>query len=95
MSPRSRVIAVTAVAAAATAALVVGVAAVQTDSPEGVATASGIFLGAMPVSSAIGGTIGGIGVAVIGLPQVFFVPALLTTLATAALVMFTTRLGNP
>ncbi|MEJ1109442.1 MULTISPECIES: MFS transporter [unclassified Kribbella] len=72
-----------------------GVSIAQRLYPEGVATASGIFLGAMPVSSAIGGTIGGIGVAVIGLPQVFFVPALLTTLAMAALVMFTTRLGNP
>lgn len=54
MSPRSRVIAVTAVAAAATAALVVGVAAVQTDSPEGVAAAPEARPGAPPLTLELG-----------------------------------------
>jgi SET family sugar efflux transporter-like MFS transporter len=71
-----------------------GVSIAQRLHPEGVATASGIFLGAIPVSSAIGGTIGAIGVAAIGLPDVFFVPALLTTLAMIAFVVLTAKLGN-
>ena len=58
-----------------------GVSIAQRLYPEGVATASGLFLGAIPVSSAIGGTIGGLGVAIIGLPHVFFVPAALTSVA--------------
>jgi SET family sugar efflux transporter-like MFS transporter len=68
-----------------------GVSIAQHLYPEGVATASGIFLSAIPVSSAIGGTIGGIGVAAIGLPHVFFVPAALTTLATVAFGILSTR----
>jgi MFS transporter, SET family, sugar efflux transporter len=58
-----------------------GVTIAQRLYPEGVGTASGIFLGAIPLGSAIGGTIGGIGVAAIGLPHVFFIPAGLTALA--------------
>ncbi|NEA37454.1 MFS transporter [Streptomyces sp. SID13031] len=68
-----------------------GVSIAQSLYPEGVGTASGVFLSAIPVSSAIGGAIGGIGVAAIGLPQVFFVPAALTTLATVAFVVLSTR----
>jgi SET family sugar efflux transporter-like MFS transporter len=71
-----------------------GVSIAQRLYPEGVATASGIFLSAIPLSSAIGGTIGGIGVAIIGLPHVFFLPALLTTLAMVAFVVLTARLGD-
>ncbi|WP_427892749.1 MFS transporter [Kribbella sp. GL6] len=58
-----------------------GVTIAQRLYPEGVGTASGIFLSAIPLGSAIGGTIGGIGVAAIGLPHVFFIPAGLTALA--------------
>ena len=68
-----------------------GVTIAQRLYPEGVGTASGIFLGAIPLSSAIGGTIGGIGVAAIGLPQVFFIPAGLTALATIAFSVLATR----
>ena len=69
-----------------------GVSIAQHLYPEGVATASGIYLSSIAVSSAIGGTIGGIGVAAIGLPHVFFIPAFLTTLATVAFVVLDTRL---
>ncbi|MFK4088147.1 MFS transporter [Kribbella sp. NPDC020789] len=69
----------------------IGVSIAQDLYPEGVGTASGVFLGAIPIGSAIGGTIGGIGVAAIGLPQVFFVPAALTTLAIAGFVVLTVR----
>lgn len=68
-----------------------GVSIAQHMYPEGVGTASGVFLSAIPVSSAIGGAIGGIGVAAIGLPHVFFVPAALTTLATIAFAILSTR----
>jgi SET family sugar efflux transporter-like MFS transporter len=69
-----------------------GVSIAQRLYPEGVATASGVFLSAIPVSSAIGGAIGGLGVAAIGLPHVFFVPAALTTLATVAFVVLSRRI---
>ena len=67
-----------------------GVSIAQRLYPEGVGTASGIFLSAIPVGSAIGGTIGGVGVAAIGLPHVFFIPACLTALAIVAFI----GLGN-
>lgn len=67
-----------------------GVSIAQRLYPEGVGTASGIFLSAIPLGSAIGGTIGGVGVAVIGLPHVFFIPACLTALAIVAFI----ALGN-
>ncbi|MEU8227366.1 MFS transporter [Kribbella sp. NPDC048915] len=67
-----------------------GVSIAQRLYPEGVGTASGVFLSAIPLGSAIGGTIGGIGVAAIGLPHVFFIPACLTSVAIVAFVI----LGN-
>ncbi|TDW92329.1 MFS transporter [Kribbella sp. VKM Ac-2566] len=68
-----------------------GVSIAQRLYPEGVGTASGIFLSAIPLGSAIGGTIGGIGVAAIGLPHVFFIPACLTALAIVAFTILSTR----
>jgi SET family sugar efflux transporter-like MFS transporter len=68
-----------------------GVSIAQRLYPEGVGTASGIFLSAIPVGSAIGGTIGSLGVAAIGLPHVFFIPAALTTLAIPAFAVLSTR----
>ncbi|TCC54198.1 MFS transporter [Kribbella pittospori] len=68
-----------------------GVSIAQQLYPEGVGTASGIFLSAIPLGSAVGGTIGGIGVAAIGLPHVFFVPAVLTTFAMVGFGVLTAR----
>lgn len=68
-----------------------GVSIAQRLYPEGVGTASGVFLSAIPLGSAIGGTIGGIGVAAIGLPHVFFIPAGLTALAIVAFTILSTR----
>jgi SET family sugar efflux transporter-like MFS transporter len=73
---------------------VLGVSIAQHLYPEGVGTASGVFLSAIPVGSAIGGTIGGLGVAAIGLPHVFFIPAALTTLATLSFAILSTRLEH-
>ncbi|WP_350275489.1 MFS transporter [Kribbella sp. HUAS MG21] len=68
-----------------------GVSIAQRLYPDGVGTASGVFLSAIPLGSAIGGTIGGIGVAAIGLPQVFFIPAGLTALAIVAFAILSAR----
>jgi SET family sugar efflux transporter-like MFS transporter len=68
-----------------------GVSIAQHLYPEGVGTASGIFLSSIPVSSAIGGATGGLGVAAIGLPHVFFLPAALTALATVAFAVLSKR----
>ncbi|GAA1123895.1 sugar efflux transporter [Kribbella jejuensis] len=68
-----------------------GVTIAQRLYPEGVGTASGVFLSAISLGSAIGGTIGGIGVAAIGLPHVFFIPAGLTALAVVAFVVLSVR----
>lgn len=68
-----------------------GVSIAQQLYPEGVGTASGIFLGTIPLASAIGGGIGGIGVAAIGLPHVFFLPAALTTLAVPAFAVLAAK----
>jgi SET family sugar efflux transporter-like MFS transporter len=68
-----------------------GVSIAQHLYPEGAGTASGVFLGAIPLGSAIGGTIGGIGVAAIGLPHVFFIPAGLTSLAIVAFTVLSVR----
>jgi SET family sugar efflux transporter-like MFS transporter len=57
--------------------------------PTAVATASAIFLSSTAISSAIGGLAGGLGVAVIGLPQVFFIPASLAAIAVIGLVAMT------
>ncbi|GAA0937378.1 hypothetical protein GCM10009554_25610 [Kribbella koreensis] len=72
-----------------------GVSIAQHLYPEGVGTASGIFLSSIPVSSAIGGAIGGLGVAAIGLPHVFFLPAALTTLSTIAFAVLSRRADAP
>ena len=71
-----------------------GVSIAQHLYPEGVGTASGVFLSAIPVGSAIGGAIGGLGVAAIGLPHVFFIPAALTALATVAFVILSLRVKS-
>jgi MFS transporter, SET family, sugar efflux transporter len=43
--------------------------------PTAVATASGIFMSSSALSGALGGLTGGFGVATVGLPRVFFIPA--------------------
>ncbi|MBI4940555.1 MAG: MFS transporter, partial [Actinobacteria bacterium] len=62
--------------------------------PCSVATASALFLSAPPVSSALGGLVGGSGVALLGLPHVFLLPAGLALLAATGLAAFP-RSGHP
>jgi len=52
-----------------------GIITAQRLLPTALATASAIFLSSTALSSALGGFAGGVGVAIVGLPQVFFIPA--------------------
>jgi MFS transporter, SET family, sugar efflux transporter len=60
--------------------------------PTAVATASAIFMSSTAVSSALGGLTGGLGVAIVGLPEVFFIPAAFAFLAVIGLAAVA-RLG--
>jgi SET family sugar efflux transporter-like MFS transporter len=63
-----------------------GIIVAQRILPAAVATASAIFLSSTAISSAIGGLVGGLGVAVIGLPLVFIVPAAFAAIAVIGLL---------
>jgi MFS family permease len=58
-----------------------GIIVAQRLLPSAVATASAIFMSSTAISSALGGLTGGVGVAVLGLPLVFVLPALYGVLA--------------
>ncbi|GAA3314864.1 MFS transporter [Arthrobacter ramosus] len=62
-----------------------GIVVAQRLLPTAVATASAIFMSSAAVSSAMGGLAGGLGVATIGLPLVFLVPALFAVIAAVGL----------
>ncbi|MDH6213081.1 MFS transporter [Streptomyces pseudovenezuelae] len=53
--------------------------------PGAVATASAIFMSSTALSSALGGSVGGLGVAALGLPHVFLIPAGFALLAVIGL----------
>jgi SET family sugar efflux transporter-like MFS transporter len=55
--------------------------------PSAVATASAIFMSSTAVSSALGGLTGGLGVAVLGLPLEFVIPAFFAVLAAIGLAL--------
>jgi SET family sugar efflux transporter-like MFS transporter len=69
-----------------------GVTIAQHLYPEGVGTASGVFLSSMTLGAAAGGLIGGLGVARFGLPEVFYLPAALSAVAVVGLVVLERRL---
>ena len=62
-----------------------GIVAAQRLLSGAVATASAIFMSSTAVASAIGGLTGGIGVAVLGLPAVFLLPAVYAAIATVGI----------
>ena len=62
-----------------------GIIAAQRLLPTAVATASAIFMSSTAVSSALGGLTGAVGVATVGLPKVFFIPAAFAFLAVLGL----------
>ena len=65
--------------------MVLGIVVAQRLLPEAVATASAIFMSSTALASALGGIAGGLGVATLGLPNVFFLPAVFSILATVGL----------
>ena len=65
--------------------MVLGILVAQRLLPSAVATASAIFMSSSALSSALGGVAGGIGVATLGLPSVFFIPAICSLMAVIGL----------
>ena len=65
--------------------MVLGIIAAQRLLPGSVATASAIFMNSNALGSALGGITGGIGVALVGLPDVYFIPAAFALLAVIGL----------
>src|SRR4051794_21600594 len=72
-----------------------GVTIAQHLYPQAVGTASGLFMSAITVGSAAGGLIGALGVASLGLPGVFYLPAALSAAATAGLAVLGRRIRRP
>ena len=64
-----------------------GIIVAQRLLPQAIATASAIFISAPAVSSALGGLIGGLGVAAVGLPWVFLAPGGLALAASFGLML--------
>ena len=65
--------------------MVLGIIVAQRLLPNAVATASAIFMSSTALSSALGGMAGGLGVSVLGLPHVFFIPAVCSLAAVIGL----------
>jgi SET family sugar efflux transporter-like MFS transporter len=64
-----------------------GIIVAQRLLPDAVATASAVFMSSTAIASALGGLTGSLGVGVLGLPHVFFAPALYGLLATAGIAV--------
>jgi SET family sugar efflux transporter-like MFS transporter len=67
--------------------MVLGIIVAQRLLPEAVATASAIFMSSTALASALGGMTGGFGVALLGLPNVFLLPALFSGMAVIGLAL--------
>ncbi|MDN5762847.1 MAG: MFS transporter [Microlunatus sp.] len=68
-----------------------GVTVAQQLYPTGVGLASSVFMSSVLLSAGLGGAIGGIGTALLGVPHVFYVSAVLAGLGTAGLVVISSR----
>jgi SET family sugar efflux transporter-like MFS transporter len=64
-----------------------GIIVAQRLLPEGVATASAVFLSSVAAANALGGLTGSLGVHFVGLPHVFLVPALYGLIATVGIAI--------
>jgi MFS transporter, SET family, sugar efflux transporter len=69
--------------------MVLGIIVAQRLLPNAVATASAIFMSSTALASALGGITGGFGVALLGLPNVFLLPALFGGIAIIGLALMT------
>jgi SET family sugar efflux transporter-like MFS transporter len=65
--------------------MVLGIIVAQRLLPNAVATASAIFMSSTALASALGGIAGGFGVAFLGIPSVFLLPALFAGTAVIGL----------
>lgn len=65
--------------------MVLGIIVAQRLLPGAVATASAVFMSSTALGSALGGVAGGAGVALLGLPAVFIIPAILALVAVLGL----------
>ena len=64
-----------------------GIIVAQRLLPQAVATASAIFMSSTAIASALGGLTGSVGVDLLGLPHVFFAPALYGLIATCGIAV--------
>lgn len=64
-----------------------GIIVAQRLLPTTVATASATFMSSTALASAVGGAAGGVGAAAVGLPRVFFIPAVLALAAVVGLAV--------
>lgn len=71
-----------------------GIIVAQRLLPTAVATASAIFMSSTALSSAIGGLAGGLGVAAVGLPLVFIIPAVFAGIAVVGLIWMSSKYGS-
>jgi SET family sugar efflux transporter-like MFS transporter len=67
--------------------MVLGIIVAQRLLPNAVATASAIFMSSTALASALGGIAGGFGVAFLGIPNVFLLPALFAGIAIIGLTL--------
>jgi SET family sugar efflux transporter-like MFS transporter len=68
-----------------------GVTVAQQLYPYGVGLASSVFMSSIMLSGGLGGAIGGLGTALVGVPHVFYVPAALGLVGTVGLVIIARR----
>lgn len=73
--------------------MVLGIIVAQRLLPNAVATASAIFMSSTALASALGGIAGGLGVASLGLPKVYLLPAFFAAIAVIGLPLMA-RTGN-
>jgi MFS transporter, SET family, sugar efflux transporter len=64
-----------------------GIITAQRLLPTALATASAVFLSSTALGSALGGLTGGLGVAIVGLPQLFFIPAVFSFVGVLGLAL--------
>lgn len=70
-----------------------GVSVAQQLYPSGVGLASSVFMSSIMLSGGLGGAIGGLGSAVLGVPHVFFVSAVLGVFGTVGMVVLARQHG--
>ncbi|MFT4166555.1 MAG: MFS transporter [Microlunatus sp.] len=68
-----------------------GVTVAQQLYPHGVGLASSVFMSSIMLSGGLGGAIGGLGTALVGVPQVFYIPAVLGAFGTVGLIVLAHR----